>query len=164
MKGLSKTINAECYKCNHLLNYVKDEITVDSKAELLDEIFGESKYKTQVQYESNRSFSKKDVPMNEKILNEHFLGIKNYYFRPVLNKRTNVLSFETEDIIQITKLKYFFDTNDFPHLIEKLDNNCRLWIFLKETTVSNAKKVVYFGQCCEFAVNSKSNYCILNEI
>ena len=142
MYGMSEKIVIPSYKCENLLNSVNEKVEGDSK-ELLN-IIGEMKYKTQYKYASG-NFSKKDVPMNAEVISEHLAGEKNYYFRPVLNKRTNVLSFETEDIIQITKLKYFFDTNDFPHLIEKLDNNCRLWIFLKETTVSNAKKVVYFA-------------------
>lgn len=37
----------------------------------------------------------------------------------------------------------FLDTNDVPYAIEKLDNNFRLWVFIKENTVSNAKKIVY---------------------
>ncbi|MDY0278822.1 MAG: hypothetical protein RBQ97_12140, partial [Acholeplasma sp.] len=142
MFGLSKAKEIESYRCSSLRNTNKNKLTINSKAELLYEIFSDSKYKTQYKY-SNRTFSNKDIQLNEKIINEHVEGIKDVYFRPVLNKKTNFISFETESEINLCKLKLFFDSNDVPYVIEKLDNNFRLWIFIKETTVTDAKKIVY---------------------
>lgn len=142
MFGLSNTKGIDCYLCNNLRNLNKDQFTVNSKADLLNKMFGDSKYKTQYKY-SNRTFSNKDIQINEKIINEYIEGIKDVYFRPVLNKKTNFISFETDSEVNLCKLKLFFDSNDVPYVIEKLDNNFRLWIFIKENTVSDARKIVY---------------------
>lgn len=141
MYGLSKPTKIDCYKCSNLINLNKEYFIVNSKAELLNKVFEGTKYKTQFKYK-NGGYSKKDVSINEHIINEHTSGNETYYFRPVLSKKTNTISFETDSKIDLNKLKLFLDTNDVPYVIEKLDNY-RIWIFIRESPVSLAKKVVY---------------------
>jgi hypothetical protein len=142
MFGLSIAKKIDCYKCSNLKNLNVERFSVNSKLELLNKIFGDSKYKTRFKYK-NGGYSKKDIQINETIINEHISGDESYYFRPVLSKKTNTISFETDSEINLNKLKLFLDTNDTPYVIEKLNSVYRTWIFVKENTVSNAKKIVY---------------------
>lgn len=141
MFGLSKPAKINCYKCSNLINLNKEYFIINSKVELLNKIFTGTKYKTQFKY-SNGGYSKKDVQINEQIISDHVEGNELYYFRPVLSKKTNTISFETDSKIDLNKLKMFLDMNNIPYVIEKL-NNYRVWIFIKESTASLAKKVVY---------------------
>lgn len=142
MFGLKKTKSIEGYKCNNLLNCVKDEIIINSKAELFNTVFSESKYPTQYKY-INRTFSKKDVPMDPEIISEHLSGSKNVYFMPAYKGSTNVIMIETKSDLYLAKFKIFFENNNINHVFEKLDDTFRIWMFIKKSKIVKAGTFAY---------------------
>ncbi|TGC09424.1 hypothetical protein [Methanolobus halotolerans] len=149
----------EYYECNNLMNNsVKDELSVNSKADLLTNFF--SDVKTQVK-RKNRTFSKKDKILDEKIMHQHLSGDKNVYYHSS-SRMTEYIMFESESEIHIGKLKLFFDTNNLPYAIEKLNNKYRVWIFSRKV---NSLQAQLFGynilKAVKFKTNGKNMECTM---
>lgn len=142
MNGYFTSVTFDFYRTEELMELSKDNFSVESKAELLNKVFEGTRYKTQFKY-NNGGFSKKDVTINKKIITEYVLGNKIYFIRPILNKKTNFVLFEPESDLVLFKLKSFLDSNQIPHVVEKINNVYRTWIFVKETSISIAKKFIY---------------------
>lgn len=131
----------ECYGCNNLMNnLVRNELSVNTKADLLRTIFTDNT-SIRVKY-GNGTFSKKDKILDEKIMNQHLSGDKNVYYHSS-SRMTNYIVFESKSELHIGKLKLFLDTNNLPYVIEKLKNKYRAWIFIKLVKLSHAKTFGY---------------------
>lgn len=135
----SSSQKIECYECNNLMNNLaKDELSVSSKADLLRIIFSDGKTPlTRLKY-SNGTFSENGKTLNEKRINQHLSGDARVYYHSS-SGMTNYLMFESDSDVHIGKLKLFFDTNNIPYVIEKLDGKYRVWIFMKEVKLLNTK-------------------------
>ena len=129
------------YKSNG--RFEKNEFKINSKCSLLDDFFGDRNVSTKVK-RANRTFSDKSKPLTDEIVSKHLNGERNYYFYALTSdNNVNFIMLETESEYNISKLKLFFDSNEYPYVIEKIDSSYRTWVFLKEVDAKRAKS---FGE------------------